>query len=249
MAQEDPNSVIFIDMDGVDFDSQAILAPVRPSREFWSRTLDVALGDLATLMAPEHIVFCEGRPLSASDDRRAEFDAACYRQIFSTEFPNTDFLSVGNCLDVRNDKLEAGRAIQTIASGTKITRVIDRDMMNITEVVDARAKGVRVLSRRNIEAYLLDDNVLRKFCVSIGRPEKADEVLQIKADCLARSIGRNNSPDDLKKIGGEFYTAIRHALQLTGVGSNWNAFAQESLAPQIQPGLSVYEELKKDLFG
>jgi RecF/RecN/SMC N terminal domain len=250
MAQANPGSIVFLDMDGVDFDAPVTLQPITPNREFWARTLDVALGDLASLMAPEHVVLCEGRPASGDvDDRRAEFDASCYRSIFAAEFPNTDFLSVGNSLNVRDDRLEAGRAIQTIASGTHITRIIDRDLLTEKEADEIIDSGVNVLSRRNIEAYLLDDEVLTALCHSVDKQEQVPDILRIKAGCLARSVQRGNAPDDYKKAAGEIYNEIRVTLQLVGSGSGWNAFARDILAPLLHPEMSVYRELRADIFG
>jgi len=161
MAKVSPYQVVFIDLQGADFDNHVVLTPVRPTREFWARTLDVALGDLASLVAPEQLVLCEGRPSRGGNDRKAAFDATCYGRIFGDEFPNTDFLSVGNSNDVGQDRLEFGSAIQALSSGTKLVRLIDRDMRSVEEVEILKDAGVRVLTRRHIEAYLLDDDVVR----------------------------------------------------------------------------------------
>lgn len=146
MAQADPADVQFLDFQDHDFDLPVSLTPTPASRQFWARTLDVAMGDLAALVAPEVVVLCEGRPVSAGGrTTRSEFDARCYRSIFATEFPNTDFISLGNSDDVRNDKLEIGRRIQALASGTRVLRVTDRDLLNEEEVAEQKAAGVQVL--------------------------------------------------------------------------------------------------------
>ena len=59
--------VVFLDFDdnrdNRDFDSQevVIIEPEKPDREFWERTHEVALDDLAALIAPDQIVICEGK--------------------------------------------------------------------------------------------------------------------------------------------------------------------------------------------
>src|ERR1035438_1251453 len=151
MAKVNADHVAFIDLQGVDFDRHVVLTPVRPTREFWARTLDVALGDLASLVAPEQLVLCEGRPSQGVNDRKAAFDAICYGRIFGAEFPNTDFLSVGNSHDVGQDRLEFGSAIQALSSGTRVVRLIDRDMRSSHEVEILKEGGVRVLTRRHID--------------------------------------------------------------------------------------------------
>lgn len=249
LAKGQPGAVSFLDMQGLDFDQAATLRPVRPSREFWARTLDVALGDLAHLMAPERVVLCEGRTPRDGDDGKAEFDADCYRRIFAAEFPETDFLSAGNSKDVSQDRLEAGRAIQTIATGTTLVRLIDRDLLNAEEVAGQQALGVRVLSRRNIGAYLLDDDVLAALCARCDQIDKLADVIRIRDESLQASVDRGNDPDDLKKAAGEFYNHVRKELTLSGAGSSWNAFARVTLAPLMQPGMVPYEQLKDDIFG
>ena len=248
MAKQTPGSVVFLDMQDQDFDTSVTLSPMPPSRAFWERTLNVALGDLAHLMAPERIVLCEGRPTKGAGDRKGEFDASCYRRIFAGEFPETDFLSVGNNHNVQDDHLEAGRAIQTIASGTQIVRVIDRDLLNDAEVQAREALGVRVLSRRNLEAFLVDDEVLAALCRRVEQPDKVFNALAAKADALAASVSRGNDSDDYKKTADELYLALRKLLDLTSAGSDWTAFARETLSPLIRPGMTVYDELKRDIF-
>jgi hypothetical protein len=249
LAKESPGQVTFIDMQDVDFDEPATIRPVTPSREFWAKTLEVALGDLAHLMAPERVVLCEGRPPRDDDNGKAEFDANCYRRIFSTEYPDTDFLSAGNSKDVSQDRLEAGKAIQTIASGTTLVRLIDRDLLNEEEVAAQQALGVRVLSRRNIEAFLLDDEVLTALCVINEQVDKVPDVIKIRDDLLDASVARGNDADDLKKVARDFYVKVRRELTLSGAGSSWHACASATLAPLIQPGTRVYEGLKADIFG
>jgi hypothetical protein len=91
--------------------------------------------------------------------------------------------------------------------------------------------------------------VLARFCHSVGQPERIDEILQIKKDAMKASISRGNPPDDYKKAAGQIYNNLRSALQLTGSGSDWNAFSRDFLAPLLQPGMHVYDVLKEDIFG
>jgi hypothetical protein len=249
MAKANPEMVCFIDMQDADFDHPVTLTPVKPSRSFWLRTLDVALGDLASLVAPEQLVLCEGRPPVSGTDRKAAFDATCYRKIFATEFPDTDFMSVGNSEDVSNDRLEIGSAIQALSTGTKMLRLIDKDMRSPDEVAALEKEGVRVLTRRSIESYLLDDDVIRALCVKESQPERIDEAVAIAHAELEASIKRGNDADDWKSPAGTIYTRLRRLLTLTDAGSDWNAFARDSLAPLLAPDMTAYQELRNDVFG
>ncbi len=102
-----PSSVQFLDFEGVDFDKPVTMEPVSITRAFWQRTLAVALDDLAKLVAPAAVVLCEGAP-KGGGSRPGEFDASCYRRIFGDTHPDTDFISVGNENDVRQDRLRLG---------------------------------------------------------------------------------------------------------------------------------------------
>ncbi|MDM2013858.1 AAA family ATPase [Mycobacteroides abscessus] len=248
IAQRDPESVVFLDLQGKDFDQPAIVTPTIPSRAFWSRALDVALGDLAQLVAPDEIVLCEGRPKVKNQDQKAEFDASCYRVIFAGEKPNTDFLSIGNSDDVRNDRLGAGQAIQAVNAGTRVIKLIDRDLMNEEEVDHAKENGVRVLSRRHIESFLLDDEVLQALCDSVQQDANGPDLIAAKDAALQASIARGNDPDDLKSIAGEVFNKARTLLSLSQPGSGWEAFAKGKLAPLLRPGMRAYADLRADIF-
>lgn len=248
LAKARPGQVTFLDLQGANFDEPTVLNPVQPNREFWARTLDVALGDLALLVAPDHVVLCEGRPAHSTNDKKAAFDAQCYTRIFSTEYPNTDFISVGNSHDAGQDRLELGSAIKTLASGTQVTRLIDRDLRSPPEVEMLMADGVRVLSRRHIESYLLDDEVLAALCERQGQSDRLEEVLAIKTEEIAASVGRGNDLDDVKSPAGSIYNRLRRLLGLTNAGSDFRAFARETLSDLLKPPMSTYQELKASIF-
>ena len=249
LARSSPGSVAFIDLEGLDFDQPVSIGTVTPTRDFWSRTLDVALGDLAELVAPEQLILCEGRPPRGQNDRKAAFDANCYSRIFGVSFPNTEFISVGNSDDAGGDRLDLGRTIQALVTGTQITRLIDRDMRTPEEVAMLTEDGVHVLSRRHLEAYLLDDEVIGRLCETVGQPDRITDALAVKADEIAQSVQeRGNDPDDLKSAAGGIYKGLRRLLKLTGAGSDWNAFARDTLCPLVAPGTAVYEELRTDIF-
>src|SRR5262249_75128 len=150
---------------------------------------------------------------------KAEFDARCYRRIFARERPNTDFVSVGNATEVMQDRVELGETIQALVSGTRVIRVIDRDMRSPEEVRDAQASGIRVLRRRHIESYLLDDEVLRALAASVGQGERTDELIAAKVAAIARSVERRNDADDIKRAAGDFYATVRPLLSLVGAGN------------------------------
>lgn len=244
-----PGSVVFLDFEDHDFNVPVTLVPVQPDRAFWTRALETALGDLALLVAPDRVVLCEGRPVGAMNTAKAEFDARCYRQIFAAEFPRTDFVSVGNAAEVSTDRVELGRTIQTIVTGTELVRVVDRDLRSDQEIQDLLATGTRVLGRRHLESYLLDGEVIDALCERAGHADLSSEARQAFADAVGASVHRGNAPDDVKSAAGEFCVRVRQLLALTFAGSTAEAFLADTMAGLIKPDMAVYVQLRHDVLG
>lgn len=248
LQREDANSVVFLDFFDKDFDEPVVLTPATVDRQFWKKTLDVALGDVADLVAPRQVVLCEGRPASVQDRGKAEFDARCYRTIFAHEYPDAGFISVGNEAEVRQDTVKLGPTIEALISGTTVIRVVDQDDRSQQEIADLRAEGVRVLSERHLEAYLMADEILTKLCQEQGRGDAVPTVLAAKQQAIDASVGRGNPADDVKSALGQFYVQTKHVLGMTQAGNTADAFGRDTLAPLITPGTRTYAKLKQDIF-
>jgi predicted ATPase len=248
IAVRHPDQVVFLDFGGQDFDTPVTIGPAKVDREFWGKMLGVALDDLASLVAPRRVVLCEGRPSYAAGDPKAEFDARCYRTIFGQEYTDTDFLSVGNEHEVRTDTQGLGRAISLLVKGTLVIRVVDRDDRSQNEVEELKRASIRVLSKRHLEAYLFDDEVLIKLCNSLGKSDKAQEVLDAKAKAIETIRAQGRPADDIKSAAGLIYVEVKRILNLVGHGNSAEAFQRDTLAPLITHGMDVYEELKRNIF-
>ena len=249
LCDADPDSVVFLDFGGQDFDQPVVMRPSKPTRAFWESVMQVALDDLASLVAPREVVICEGNPAGPAPGKKAEHDAQVYGTIFADEFPDVTFISAGNAKEVAGDFLGLAAALPKIASGMKVTRLIDRDDHAPADVAAFNKDGVKVLSRRHIEAYLYDDEVLIALCDSVGKAGDAPAVIAAKQKAVADSIGRTNPNDDIKSAAGTIYTETKRILGLVKVGDNQTAFARNTLAPLIKPGMAVYTQLRFDVFG
>ena len=217
-----------------------------PDRNFWARAYDVALDDLAALVAPERVVICEGEPVTDRPVRNHSLDADCYNRIFEREFPETRFVSMGNDRQIVGDQRGLAEALRLLVSALEVTRLIDRDDRTDNEIDEMDGKGVRVLSRRNLESYLFDDEVLRALAVSVNEENKVDTLLARKRDI--REARPDDPADDLKPASGEMYVACKDILKLTQCGNDAKAFMRDTLAPLVEPGMAVYQELKRDIF-
>jgi predicted ATPase len=248
LAQAAPTAVAFLDFGDRDFDQATVIEPSKPTRVFWQKQLGVALDDLAHLVAPREVVICEGNPAGPVAGKNAEHDATCYEAIFGDEYPDVTFLSGGNASDVTRDRLGFVAALPKIARGMTVRRLIDRDDHAPTDIARFEAEGIAVLSRRTLESYLYDDEILNALCQQERRPADSPGVIAAKNTAISRSIARNNPPDDLKSAAGEIFNNIRQILQLTGRGNDHRAFERATLAPLVRPGTAAYDELKHAIF-
>jgi hypothetical protein len=247
MWRNNPQEVVFLDFENCKFDEATVLKPVAPSRTFWERTLHIALDEVASLIAPEVVVVCEGSP-KAGASRNADHDATCYNTIFAAEYGDVKFLSGGNGSDVETDRLALVQAIQALVTGSEVVRLVDRDGMLDQEVDEKHKAGIRVLSRRHLEAYLFDDEVLTRLCSARGKPDAAPSLLAEKCKAIARLAEIHRPSDDLKSVASDIFSA---AVRLVGgpLGRDHKSFMRLILAPLVTPDTRVYEELRQDIFG
>lgn len=239
ISLKNPESVVFLDFGNHDFDKPVVLTPAVLDSAFWARTYEVALDDLAELVAPKQIILCEGNPEEAAEG----FDAACYNRIFESRHPETRFISIGSRTNLKNPGTVTNLipALEAIAKGAEILRLQDRDDATDEAIARDAEKGIRTLSRRMIECYLIDDEVLTKLSEKEGNPEKAQELLE------AKQKARGELGNKPKSIAQRVHGAAREAFQ-SPMGNDCESFMTDILAPLIQPDMDVYRELETAIF-
>lgn len=233
---------MFLDFSEHDFDQSVEISPCVPDRSFWQTTYQVALDDLAGLIAPDNVVLCEGDRDKADEG----FDAQCYNRIFSDAHPDTLFVSRGAASEVENsDDLIA--VLRAVAKGSAVWRLIDRDDMTDGERERQINKGIRVLGRRELENYLYDPGVIKTFLRMNDREECAENVLKKhKAEFLA---GSSMAEADLTKDKTRtLFAFIKQSTQLGNLGNKRDEFALYYLAPALRQTRAVYQELRTDVF-
>ena len=207
---------------------------------------ELAFGDFAKLMLPKTIVICEGDP---NGKTRKDFDKIIYGTIFADTHPEAFFISGGSCNDIENIEKTHGEIISTLLQNSQIIKIVDRDDRSPQEVADLAKSGIRVLKRRNLESYVLDDAVIKKLCDKVGKPEEYAACIQEKQQALTDSVSRGNAPDDFKKASGGIYISLKRHLSLTQCGNNPDPFMRDTLSPLITPDMDVYKELEAEIFG
>ena len=245
LYENDPNKVAFLDFSDRDFDQPQTLCPIEPSRELWRKAFEVSLGDLVSLLAPKRVFLCEGQKREQGARRNVDFDSRCYNKIFAKEFPDVQFVSVGGCNDVESNAKMAKAILQECVSGVEVKTVFDCDDRSTDEIAEVRRNGGIVLSLRDIENYLWDDEVLKKLCEEV-HDATAFSAIKQKKDELMSGI---TPSDDVKQISGPLYVAIKSLLDLRQCGNTHESFARDTLAPLITADMEVYKRLRKDIFG
>lgn len=243
IERRSPGTVVFIDMDGHDFDESVTLSPVQPSRNLFDRVYRVAIGDLADLVVPEEVILCEGS--NGCDG----FDAKVLELIFGQSHPDSAFVSAGGATEVGKAGGVLMPVMRRLAGKVTVRTLRDRDDLSDEEVVQIRLEGNRVLGRREIENYLWDEEILRKLAEHHVQAEKAEELVAARENAIATLVSRNLPADDVKSAAREIKQACRRILGLTQSGGTNDAFALGQLVPLITPETETYRELERDVFG
>jgi predicted ATP-dependent endonuclease of OLD family len=243
---EKPGTVVFLDFDNRDFDLSEVIQPTKISRAIWDRFFDLAFADFSKLISPQKIVFCEG---TSQGRKYKDFDSLIYRKILGEKHHGTTFVSVGSCSEIEDIENQSVRMISNILKSSEIIKFIDRDDKSDAEVAELLDKGIRTSSRRHIECYLFDDEIIKKLCTSVDKEELIEQCLQAKASAIQESVERGNPEDDVKSASGKIFTEVKQILALTQCGNNKCAFLRDTMAPLVTEETGVYQEIENEIFG
>ena len=233
---ESHGDVVFLDFTNQTFDKSVVLRSQPTSRSFWRSVYQVALDDLAALVAPARIVLCEGNRDRPGDG----FDAKCYSKLFSDHHGDTLFLSRGSASQVENsDDLAA--VIKEVVEGAEILKLIDGDDTTDEgrDELLANSPELRVLRRRELENYLYDSAVLRTFFEKhglAGLPQRIEALLVDSVSGDARYARQNILVEAKRSLSGE------------RLGRDSREFELWHLVPALRATESVYRELEEDIF-
>jgi len=217
------------------------LVPLRIGPGTWRELFSVALDDLAEMVSPSTIIYCEGRAEPGPAGRERGLDAKVFNQVFAEEFPEALFTSSGGNTEPDQRSAIAISILGKVFPTVDIWVLKDRDMAS-GKSTDENDRQVylrtnpgnhRVLRRWEIENYLFDKEVLRSFCES----EKLvfDEAAY---DGYVTNIDDQNLKDETARI-----------KNMCGVKGSINADAfKVRLSSHVLAGTSVYNELKRCIF-
>jgi len=195
------------------------LTPVKVSPGTWRELFSVALDDLALLVTPSTIIYCEGRAEPGAGGRERGLDAQVFNNIFAQSHPEAFFISSGGNTEPDQRSEIAIAILGKVFPTVEILVLKDRDMASGKETNEhdrrvylrTNPKNHRLLERWEIENYLFDKEVLQAYCTgeglhfdeqaydkfvtSVVNQDLKGEVQRIKSFC---GIKNSISPDVFK---------------------------------------------------
>lgn len=218
-----------------------ILTPMRKSRSNWQRIFSVALEDLAWLVSPRQIIYCEGRADPTRTGAEQGFDAQVYNTIFGETHPDTLFVSSGGNTELDQRSEVAIKILSKVFKDVEILVLKDLDMASGKTVSEETRRTYlennptnhRVLDRFEIENYLFDKEVLQRYCT-----ENNLSFAEKDYDDFVKDIVCQNLKDVCLRI--------RNICGITT--SINNECFKLNLAKTIHPDMVIYKELEQVIF-
>jgi len=207
----------------------------------WQDIFSTALDDLTNLVCPQTIIYCEGRAEPKADGSEGGLDAIVLNKIFAHNYPDVLFVSSGGNteLDQRSDTAIA--ILAKVFPNLQIWLLKDRDVASGKETSEETRKlylennpeSHRMLKRFELENYLYDKEVLKKYC-----DKNSLDFDEAAYDNKVTDICNQN----LKDLTG----IIKSCCNLT-TSINPEIFKQ-NLADCIDETMEVYTELEDIIF-
>lgn len=153
-----------------------VLTPMKANAAGWRDLFSVALDDLAALVSPRTIIYCEGRDRPGSGGAERGMDARAFNAIFGESHPEALFVSSGGNTELDQRSAIAIAILGKIFPSVEILVLKDRDMASgkgTTEsdrliYLNNNPNNHRVMKRYEIENYLYDRDVLKNYCSQNG---------------------------------------------------------------------------------
>ena len=228
--------------DNMRFASETItLTPIANNRTTWKSIFSTALDDLTGLIAPNRIIYCEGRAEPRRDGSERGLDAQVLNNIFNTEYPDTVFVSSGGNTELDQRSEIALAILGKVFPDMEILVFKDQDMASgklvsesdRTEYLAHKDERFRVMKRWEIENYLFDEEVLRKYCVL--NEKEFDEAKY-----------KQNFTDLINSDVKSKFSLIKSICSISTPISSDNF--KINLSKLITSDMSVYKELKSCIF-
>jgi len=217
------------------------LKPVKVGPGTWRTLFAIALDDLAQLVSPSTIVYCEGRAEPGPAGEERGMDAKVFNNIFAESRPDAFFTSSGGNTEPDQRSAIALAVLSKVFPTVGIWVLKDRDMASgkTTDERDRQSylktnpQSHRVLKRWEIENYLYDKEVLQAYCAGEGL--SFDEPAY---DSFVTNVHDQNLKDETNRIKN--FCGIKGSI-------NAEVFKVE-LSKYVTPQMAVFDELEACIF-
>lgn len=221
--------------------TEQILKPIQKSRNQWSRIFSTALDDLTGLVAPKRIIYCEGRDRPGRSGIEKGMDAQVYNNIFGDKYPDTLFVSSGGNTELDQRSNIAIAILTKVFPDIEIWVCKDRDMssgaLNTEDdrqlYLSNNSDNHRVIKRWELENYLYDKEVLKRYC-----DEKGLTFSESDYDAFVTDIDNQHVKDETGRIKN--YCNLKISI-------NSDVFKVE-LSKYITSDMNVFKELEECIF-
>jgi ABC-type cobalamin/Fe3+-siderophores transport system ATPase subunit len=155
-----------------------VLTPMKVTAVAWRELFAVALDDLATLVSPKTIIYCEGRDKPGKAGAERGMDAQALNIIFAESHPDAMFVSSGGNTELDQRSAIAIAILGKVFPSVEVLVFKDRDMVsgkvaneNDRQVyLKSNPQNHRVMKRFELENYLYDKEVLKAYCSGNNLP-------------------------------------------------------------------------------
>lgn len=217
------------------------LTPVKVGPGTWRDLFAIALDDLAQLVSPSKIIYCEGRAEPGPGGRERGIDAQVFNNIFAESHPDSFFTSSGGNTEPDQRSAIALAVLGKVFPTVDIWVLKDRDMAS-GKATDENDRQIylrtnhnhhRVLKRWEIENYLYDKDVLKAYCT--GEKLAFDEV---SYDDFVTNIIDQNLKDETQRIKN--FCNIKSSIN--------NDVFKIALSRYLTADMPVFQELEGCIF-
>lgn len=218
-----------------------LLKPLKIGPGTWRELFSIALDDLAELVSPTTIIYCEGRAEPAPGGIERGLDAKVFNNIFAETRPDAFFTSSGGNTEPDQRSAIAIAILAKVFPTVQILVLKDRDMASgkVTSENDrivylqTNPNNHRLLKRWEIENYLYDKEVLKSYCFATSLD--FDEAAY---DGLVYNIYDQNLKDETQRI-----------KNFCGIKGNVSPDSfKQALSHHLKEGMQVFEELRACIF-
>jgi AAA15 family ATPase/GTPase len=178
------------------FTGTKTISPIVPSRKNWQRIFSTVLEDLTGLISPRKIIYCEGKDSPGANGEERGFDAKVFNMIFSEKYHDLVFVSSGGNTELDQRSNIAMTILTKVLNDVEILVLKDRDISSgrLNDENDRKIylennpKNYRVLKRWEIENYLYDKEVLKKYCIANSLEFKEEDYDNFVTDITNQNV-------------------------------------------------------------